>query len=63
MQADLAMQKQGVNQAETGGLATLSTAKIQTLSDTMKNLPPLDNSDAHKWIQYWKSVGFLNTNA
>lgn len=59
MQADLVMQKQGVNQAETGGLASLSTEKIQTLSGMMKNLPPLNESDAQKWVHYWKSVGFF----
>ncbi|KAF8901178.1 acetyl-CoA synthetase-like protein [Gymnopilus junonius] len=63
MQADIDMQKQGVNQAETGGLTNLSTEKVQTLSSTMKNLPLLDESDAQKWVQYWKGVGFFNGSA
>jgi thioester reductase-like protein len=56
---DQATREQGVQDVEAVGMTPLSTEKIQSISETMKNLPLLDQSDALMWVKYWKGVGFF----
>ncbi|KAF8901181.1 acetyl-CoA synthetase-like protein [Gymnopilus junonius] len=59
VQMDQGIRTQGLEDVEVGGLASLSTDKIQSISQTMKDLPPISHSDASLWISYWKNSRFL----
>ncbi|KDR77645.1 hypothetical protein GALMADRAFT_1326492 [Galerina marginata CBS 339.88] len=41
---------------ESGGTAEFSTSKAQSISNTMKDLPPIDNRDVELWVKYWKTA-------
>ena len=44
----------------SGGLEPVfSTAIAQRMSETMKNLEPLDEAYVESWLRYWRSSGFL----
>ncbi|KAJ3488351.1 hypothetical protein NLJ89_g11625 [Agrocybe chaxingu] len=58
-QVDVALRQQGNDKVESGGLPTLSTSRVQEISDTMKGLPKLAPSDTALWVQYWKHVGLF----
>ncbi|KAI0673258.1 acetyl-CoA synthetase-like protein [Trametes maxima] len=36
------------------------TQKAVKTSGTLANISPLDGEDAKKWVQFWKSIGFLD---
>ena len=55
---DAILRQQGKD-IETGGLTMFSTSKVQSISETMKTLPPLGPTDTQAWIKYWKSAGFF----
>ncbi|KDR79161.1 hypothetical protein GALMADRAFT_277673 [Galerina marginata CBS 339.88] len=44
---------------ESGGMAEFSTSKAQSLSKTMKDLPPIGDHDAELWVKYWKTAGLF----
>lgn len=56
---DDVIRKQGLENAETGGLASFCTDNARAMSNTMKNLPRLGRADALSWVKYWKNTGFL----
>jgi hypothetical protein len=56
---DTILRQQGKEDTETGGLAMFSTSKVQSISKTMKTLPPLGPTDTQAWVKYWKSAGFF----
>ncbi|KAH9475986.1 putative NRPS-like protein biosynthetic cluster [Psilocybe cubensis] len=53
---DEILRKQGDDTVESGGLATFSTAKIASISETVGALSPLEQADASLWIKYWKDT-------
>ncbi|KDR79170.1 hypothetical protein GALMADRAFT_1363110 [Galerina marginata CBS 339.88] len=59
VQMDEAIRQQGVEDVELGGLASFSTEKAKAVSQTMKTLPPIAQSDALMWVRYWKGVEFI----
>jgi len=59
VQMDQAIRAQRVENIEIGGLASFSTNKIQSISQTMKDLPPINQADASLWVKYWKDMRFL----
>ncbi|TFK59329.1 putative aminoadipate reductase [Pluteus cervinus] len=44
---------------ETGGVPKLALEKSCEISPTLRDLKPLTKEDAERWIEYWKSVGYL----
>jgi len=44
---------------EAGGLAILSTDKIQRVSKTVREISPLSAEDANRWVRYWTSKGLF----
>ncbi|KAF8954562.1 hypothetical protein BDZ97DRAFT_1975945 [Flammula alnicola] len=56
---DAALRQQGKEGVESGGFATFSTAKAQSISRTMQMLPTIGEMHAQMWVKYWKVVGFL----
>jgi hypothetical protein len=38
----------------------LSTEKMQSISETLRKLPPIGNEDAKAWVGYWKSKGLFD---
>ena len=49
-------------QNEAGGLPSLSTEKVQRMSEFMRpeKLQQIGDDDAKRWVSYWHSVGFLS---
>ncbi|KAH0578471.1 hypothetical protein H2248_003619 [Termitomyces sp. 'cryptogamus'] len=49
-------------QSEAGGLPSLSTEKVQRVSEFMspEMLQQIGDDDARLWVSYWHSIGFLN---
>lgn len=37
----------------------ISTVKAQVVSPTLRNMAPMSEVDAEKWIAYWKRAGVL----
>ncbi|TFK74139.1 putative aminoadipate reductase [Pluteus cervinus] len=44
---------------ETGGTPKLALEKSCKISPTLRDLKPLTKKDAERWVEYWKSVGYL----
>ena len=40
-------------------MATYSTARLTQLSPTVRELGPINEIYARKWVQYWQKVGFI----
>lgn len=40
-------------------IESLSTTKAQSISPTLRNMPPLKDTDADKWLAYWKKSGVI----
>jgi hypothetical protein len=41
-------------------MATLSLAKMERASETMREVQPLVESDVGRWIGYWKTNGLFD---
>lgn len=44
---------------EAGGVADVSTAEAQRISNAVLRMQPIGETEAHAWIQYWISKGFF----
>lgn len=44
---------------EAGGMAAYSTTLLQKFSPSMRDLAPINEVYAQKWVGYWKQAGFL----
>jgi len=58
-QVDQLVRQHGGKVGEVGGQPAFSTEKVQTISETMKELPLLGDEDAALWVKYWKGVGLF----
>jgi hypothetical protein len=41
------------------GFPAMETTRAVQQSETLRNLKPLDEEDAQKWLGYWRKRGFL----
>lgn len=57
--ADEAVRESGRTDLESGALPNLSTEKARVVSQTMRNLAPVGDEDAQRWIAYWVKKGLL----
>jgi len=55
---DETLRKNGLENAESAGLTPLITKNAERLSETMRNLQPLDKPVIEKWVKYWIANGF-----
>jgi thioester reductase-like protein len=45
---------------EIGGLSDLGTERALAASDYLRDLPPLNEDDVQRWVNYWVQEGFLS---
>jgi len=55
---DETLRRDGLENAESAGLTPLITKNAERLSETMRNLQPLDELVIEKWVKYWIAAGF-----
>ncbi|KAE9406882.1 putative aminoadipate reductase [Gymnopus androsaceus JB14] len=55
--ADDVIRKSGETTCESTGLPPLQTANVERLSERIRNLKPLDDIIARKWVRYWIDAG------
>ncbi|TFK74185.1 putative aminoadipate reductase [Pluteus cervinus] len=46
-------------EGESGGIPQMALEKSCKISPTLRDLKPLTKKDVERWVEYWKSVGFL----
>lgn len=49
-------------QREALGFVKIGTTKMQVLSSTLRDMPPLDSEDPVRWVSYWTSKGLFQTS-
>ncbi|KAF8839601.1 putative aminoadipate reductase [Paxillus ammoniavirescens] len=50
---------QATTKVEAGGIASFSTAKSGLVSEAIAQMRPVGEVEAHSWIRYWISKGYL----
>ncbi|KAG6877719.1 hypothetical protein C0993_004656 [Termitomyces sp. T159_Od127] len=58
-ESDYVIANSGLHEVESGGLAKFATAKAQSLSQTMREVQPIEAQDVNRWVGYWRCCGFL----
>ncbi|KAG6867617.1 hypothetical protein C0993_000498 [Termitomyces sp. T159_Od127] len=58
-ESDHVIANSGLHEVESGGLAKFATAKAQSLSQTMREVQPIEAQDVNRWVGYWRCRGFL----
>lgn len=48
-----------VTQHEAVGQVDIDTCKMQSVSETLRDVKPLSAEDAVRWVTYWHSKGFF----
>jgi len=54
-----ALEGSKTREVEVGGLPVFDTAKLQSVSPTIAQLPPLDDTHVQAWIGYWRRKEFI----
>ncbi|TRM56544.1 hypothetical protein BD626DRAFT_618939 [Schizophyllum amplum] len=49
----------GISSGNTQGMSEYATEKMQAVSETLRTVPPVSQSDADAWVTYWTESGLL----